>query len=224
MPDTAPTAENLAKILDAEGLPALAARARANEFHDYRSPHTFPEHVLAAELRDAGREDLRQRVIAGEFDASREESQAWAASPEGQDTMRELLPANALDVPADGRLHGLAPDPRDQDGPQRDHKTAIGKHGHTFDGLTLHVVGLTTREELTTGVHNMIRQMPRGEGVELCGVEHMEDIGIWQTPHTGRDALRREVVRLRQFHRREVVIIHGYQHVGPCPTEGATRG
>jgi hypothetical protein len=30
-------------------------------------------------------------VIHGDFDASAEESEAWAASSEGQDTMRRLL-------------------------------------------------------------------------------------------------------------------------------------
>lgn len=34
--------------------------------------------------------DLASRVMAGEFDASKEESDAWMASPEGQDTLRQL--------------------------------------------------------------------------------------------------------------------------------------
>jgi hypothetical protein len=34
---------------------------------------------------------LTARVIGGEFDATREESDAWAASPEGQETMKLLL-------------------------------------------------------------------------------------------------------------------------------------
>ncbi len=33
---------------------------------------------------------LAQRVLDGEFDATREESDAWAASPEGQETFRQL--------------------------------------------------------------------------------------------------------------------------------------
>jgi hypothetical protein len=34
---------------------------------------------------------LRQRVINGDFDASSEESEAWAESEEGQDTFRRLI-------------------------------------------------------------------------------------------------------------------------------------
>jgi hypothetical protein len=34
---------------------------------------------------------LRIRVINGEFDASKEESDEWAASEEGQDTMKRLI-------------------------------------------------------------------------------------------------------------------------------------
>jgi len=34
---------------------------------------------------------LRQRVIDGEFDASKAESDAWAASPEGRQAFRDLL-------------------------------------------------------------------------------------------------------------------------------------
>jgi hypothetical protein len=35
---------------------------------------------------------LRQRVIDGEFDASAEEGDEWAASPEGQEAFRRLMP------------------------------------------------------------------------------------------------------------------------------------
>jgi hypothetical protein len=34
--------------------------------------------------------EMAQRVIDGEFDASPEESQAWAESPEGRETFRQL--------------------------------------------------------------------------------------------------------------------------------------
>jgi hypothetical protein len=119
----------------------------------------------------------------------------------------------SAEVPRDGAMHQLAIDPRDQ-GPDAHH---IGRHGHTRAGMTLHVVGVTTREQIEDQIHRMIEQMPHPEGeAPLCGVRHMEDVGIWQTPYSGRDALRREIVRLRRLHRREVVLVHGYQHVGPC--------
>ena len=119
------------------------------------------------------------------------------------------------EVPRDGAMHQMmAVDPRDQAPDARKH---IGRHGRTRDGMTLHVVGVTSREQIADNLHRMIEQMPHPDGeAPLCGVRHLEDVGIWQTPYSGRDALRREIVRLRQKHQRAVVIVHGYQHVGSC--------
>ncbi len=90
--ETQPTAENLAAVLEAEGLHELAERARRNEFHDFLSPHAFPEVMLVNELTMRGHESLARRVQAGEFDSSKEESDAWADSPEGRALFRELMP------------------------------------------------------------------------------------------------------------------------------------
>jgi hypothetical protein len=35
--------------------------------------------------------NIRQRVIDGEFDATSEEGDEWAQSPDGQETFRKLL-------------------------------------------------------------------------------------------------------------------------------------
>ena len=102
------------------------------------------------------------------------------------------------EIPRDGAMHPLAVDPRDESPDGREH---IGRHGHTRDGMTLHVVGVTTRERIEDQIHSMIEQMPHPDGeAPLCGVQHVEDIGIWQTPYSGRDALRRQIVRLRRRH------------------------
>jgi hypothetical protein len=81
----------------------MIQRAIDGYYHDYLSPLTFPEIQLVADLRELttlpatprnSRPLLRkmaQRVIDGEFDASKEESDAWAASPEGQETFRQLV-------------------------------------------------------------------------------------------------------------------------------------
>jgi hypothetical protein len=69
----------------------LLARARADEFNDYRSRHALPQHELLAAARAEGLEGICQSVINGEFDATVEESDMWAASPEGQEAFRELL-------------------------------------------------------------------------------------------------------------------------------------
>lgn len=80
--------------------PRLIKRASVGYYHDYLSPLPFPELTLAADLVRAARDApehreallaLRRRVIDGEFDASREESDAWMSSAEGQATIRSLI-------------------------------------------------------------------------------------------------------------------------------------
>lgn len=99
---TAKTSEILAQALDAVKLEGLAARARQDEFHDFLSPHDFPELTLEQLLRNArdacpdGQrmhriEAVRQRLLNGDFDASKEESDEWAASAEGQDAFNRLV-------------------------------------------------------------------------------------------------------------------------------------
>jgi len=99
------TTAKLARALsEIPGVPKdMIQRAVDGYYHDYLSPLTFPEIQLVADLRELAslpatpansRALLRaivQRVIDGEFDASKEESDAWAASPEGQETFRQLV-------------------------------------------------------------------------------------------------------------------------------------
>lgn len=104
-PDTEHTTAKLARALRELGTvsPAMIRRAEAGYYHDYLSPLALPEMALVNELAAlanhpsrsrtvAGRAimGLRQRVIDGEFDASRAESDAWARSPEGQATFALL--------------------------------------------------------------------------------------------------------------------------------------
>lgn len=88
------TKDFLAQELENAGLSEMAARARTGYYHDYLSPLATPELQLLADLQAAGTPaalKLRDRHINGEFDASTEESEEWAQSPEGQAIFRELL-------------------------------------------------------------------------------------------------------------------------------------
>jgi hypothetical protein len=88
------TKDLLAQELRAAGLPEMADKAATGYYHDFLSPLATPELQLEADLRAIGTpaaEALRKRHINGEFDASNEESEAWAQSPEGQETMRRLV-------------------------------------------------------------------------------------------------------------------------------------
>lgn len=90
------TKDFLAQELEKAGLPELAEKARRAEYHDYLSPHDFPSLVLDSDLLKAARRgnkaaaELRARHHNGEFDASKEESDEWAASPEGREAYAML--------------------------------------------------------------------------------------------------------------------------------------
>lgn len=69
---------------------ALAVRALTGEFDDYSSQHVCGVTELYTELLKAGLKKFAARVAAGEFDATREESDEWMRSPEGQEAARQL--------------------------------------------------------------------------------------------------------------------------------------
>ena len=101
---TAKTSQHLADTLRAAGFEELAKRAETDEFHDYLSPHDFPELTLDQELVqiiiDAEKTgthrvktaamNIRSRHHEGEFDANSEESDEWAESPEGRDAFEQI--------------------------------------------------------------------------------------------------------------------------------------
>ena len=72
-----PTKERLAQTLHAAGLLALEARARAGVYDDFESTVALPKVQLVADLRAAGMENLVERAIAGEWDSTKEEAEAW---------------------------------------------------------------------------------------------------------------------------------------------------
>jgi hypothetical protein len=108
-PDTEHSTAKLVRALRAVPSPgavpeSMIARAERGYYHDYLSPLALPEMALAEELaamiRHPSRAGLPSRraiqairagVLNGEFDASKAESDAWAASPEGQAAFASLL-------------------------------------------------------------------------------------------------------------------------------------
>ena len=94
------TKDKLAEALRAVGLTEMADKAATGYYHDFLSPLDLPELQLVDDLAEAARARatdrytevmaLRHRVINGDFDASKEESDEWAASSEGQETFSRL--------------------------------------------------------------------------------------------------------------------------------------
>ncbi|MEY9493709.1 hypothetical protein [Bradyrhizobium elkanii] len=87
------TKDLLADALLEIGLKAMSVRAREGYYHDFLSPLPQPEMQLVNDLAIIGTPQalaLRERVKAGDFDASEEESEVWANSEEGQETFCKL--------------------------------------------------------------------------------------------------------------------------------------
>lgn len=97
------------KVLLAEALsqvpgmpPVMLTRAVDGYYHDFESPLAMPEIQLVADLRRFRSEPttgpkakallatLIQRVIDGDFGATKEESDEWARSEEGRAVFSEL--------------------------------------------------------------------------------------------------------------------------------------
>ena len=99
------TKDILAGALREAGLNDMANQAATGYYHDFLSPLDLPETQLLTDLTKAARVAksfnnldqlqkilaLRKRHINGEFDASSEESEAWAKSPEGQAAFKRLV-------------------------------------------------------------------------------------------------------------------------------------
>ena len=88
------TKDKLAQALAEAGLPEMAVMAAMGYYDDYQSPLALPSMQLDADLQVAGTPEARAlqlRHYDGEFDASIEESDEWAKSAEGQETMRRLI-------------------------------------------------------------------------------------------------------------------------------------
>lgn len=70
---------------------AMILKAEAAQYDDYLSDSAFPIMDLVIDARREGLVRIVTRAIDGDFDATREESDAWAASEDGQATFNELL-------------------------------------------------------------------------------------------------------------------------------------
>ena len=96
------TKEKLAQVLHARGLFDMESKARDGYYDDFQSSVATPILQLVNDLRvKAGAckdlqirgaiEGLAKRAIAGEFDATKEEADAWAKSPDGRAAFNDLV-------------------------------------------------------------------------------------------------------------------------------------
>lgn len=71
------TKERLAQVLHAEGLFEMEKAARAGRYDDFESESATPIADLMRDLSAAGNHKLANRAMNGEFDATKEEADAW---------------------------------------------------------------------------------------------------------------------------------------------------
>lgn len=92
-----PTRYRLAADLwRAEAPTGMVVRAKAGAYDDYLSESATPKMDLVTQLRRWGADNpkmlaLVERVIAGEYDATEAEADAWARSPDGQAAWNALI-------------------------------------------------------------------------------------------------------------------------------------
>jgi hypothetical protein len=65
-------------------------RAKRNKYHDYLSDDAMNSITLVRHLVRAGYEDLAENAKQGKYDATKEESDEWAKSPEGRETFATI--------------------------------------------------------------------------------------------------------------------------------------
>lgn len=114
------TKDFLAQELRKAGLSAMADKAATGYYHDYLSPLDLPCQQLAHDLKtfanapslSAPRRHEVQTLLArhmnGEFDASKEESEAWASSDEGKETFGKLTEQQPPETEGKERIGRLA--------------------------------------------------------------------------------------------------------------------
>lgn len=89
--DGEPTTAFLARVLaDLDAPEWMVTLASEGHYDDFKSPLATPELQLHQDAKANGLLQIAAWVEEGVFDATREESAAWARSPEGQATFAEL--------------------------------------------------------------------------------------------------------------------------------------
>lgn len=89
-----PTREKLAQALEKEDAPKwIIHKARVGYYDEFSedSPLAFPMTQLYNDLISVKMHNMASRIANGEFDATAEESAAWAKSEEGKATFAQFF-------------------------------------------------------------------------------------------------------------------------------------
>ena len=87
-----PTSEKLAQALEVAGAPQeMIDKARAFYYDDYKSELAMPTVQLVIDAKAHNLSEIAERAINGDFDGTKEESDEWAKSPDGQETFAQIF-------------------------------------------------------------------------------------------------------------------------------------
>lgn len=103
--------------------PAMVQKAASGWYDDYESPVGDSIVQLVDDAHAAGLEDIARAAVEGEYDGTKEESEAWAASAEGRAVMEAFPPAMRE------KLFGEAMRPPSQPQPNRAQRRAKKRGG-----------------------------------------------------------------------------------------------
>lgn len=82
---------DLQKEVPRPGILKIIERAKQDYYHDFFGIPDLPEMELIKDLRAAGAShEIRQNVVDGKYDASKEDSDEWMASSEGIEIMKSF--------------------------------------------------------------------------------------------------------------------------------------
>lgn len=77
-------------LVGAHAPDSLVVAARDDAFHDFKSDSATPIIDLVHECERHGLHSIAKRARSGDYDATKQEADEWAASPDGQRAFREL--------------------------------------------------------------------------------------------------------------------------------------
>lgn len=88
---TAILVQDLQKLPQSFDRDEFIRAAARNKYHDFLGESAFNMNELVARARKCGFEDIAQNAMNGRYDATKEEGDDWARSPEGRSVFAELV-------------------------------------------------------------------------------------------------------------------------------------
>lgn len=84
--------EALDKEIKTPAIRRIIREAKKEHYNDYFGIYDAPQHTLIQHLRDAkASKEIIERVMNGDFDGTKAESQEWMESEEGQSALSEIF-------------------------------------------------------------------------------------------------------------------------------------